>query len=164
MTENQIEQAAAMRLEGQTYRAIGKALQVDPMTAYRNTNKDEINHKIKKAQSNIINSHLATTVKNQGLKIALGHKLLKQAAKGEELPKESKTILELADKAESRVLESIGIAGSHTSIQVNNILVDNRQELSPAIESMLTQHLLGNAKVEGNDIEGQIIDAEMVKE
>ena len=56
------------------------------------------------------------------------------------------------------MLESIGIAGSHTSIQVNNILVDNRQELSPAIESMLTQHLLGNAKVEGNVIEGEIIE------
>lgn len=109
--------------------------------------KDEINHLIKHAQSDYIQRSLKTAVKNQGLKIALSHKILRKAGKNETLPDQAKTLLEIGDKAESRILESVGIVSSHTSTQTQNILIDNRTEISPAVERLLMNHLTGNDNI-----------------
>ena len=161
MELEQLKQAAVMRAEGASYRAIGQAIGVPFRTVHGNLQKDEANQLIKDAQTNIIQRSLSTAVKNQALKIALGHKILKQIGKGEQTSEHTKTLLDIADKAEARVLDATGITGAHTSVQISNVLNLGSLELSPAIEHMLIRHLQDSAKVEDNIIEGEIIDANL---
>ena len=70
-------------------------------------------------------------------------------------------LMELAHDAENKLLQATGIHQAHTqAIVLNNILVDNRSELSPAIESLLTKHLLDTGKVGENIIDVGINDQE----
>lgn len=159
MDIEQLKTACTMRAEGSSYREIGKATGVPFRTIHGNLQKDEANQLIKQAQTNIIQRSLSTAVKNQALKIALGHKVLRQIGKGEQTSEHAKTILDISDKAEARVLDATGITGAHTSVQISNILIDNRSTLSPTIEAMLVKHLKADtSEQQGIELDGQVVD------
>ena len=165
MTQDQIETAVNMRAQGAKLKDIAAVVNYDPGNLCREFQKDDIKSELVKAQKQYILNNLTKAVNNQSAKIDASGEIIKRIIKKEKLTDGAVKLMELAHDAENKLLQATGIHQAHTqAIVLNNILVDNRQELSPAIESMLTQHLLGNAKVEGNDIEGQIRDAEMVKE
>ena len=156
-TTKQIVTAATMKAQDIPDAVIAREVGIPRTSLQRYLQKDEIQALIKDAQLKLISGSLTTAVKNQRLKIGLSHKILKLAGQDKALPDNAKTLLELGDRAESKLLESTGIHPSHTqSIQINNILVDARSELSPAIEAMLVNHLIA----EGNQQDSAVIDVE----
>ena len=152
MTPEQIKTAAVMRVQGASYNQIGQALNLDGSGIFRTLKKDQLQHIIKQAQTDLIESSLSIAVQNQANKIKAGAKIAQAIQDKEEISNGSVKLMELAHDSEKQLLQSVGIHPSHTqSIQINNILVDNRQELSPAIESLLSKHL---------QVEGNVIDVE----
>ncbi len=152
MTPEQIQTAAVMRVQGASYNQIGQALNLDGSGIFRTLKKDQLQHIIKQAQTDLIESSLSIAVQNQANKIKAGAKIAQAIQDKEEISNGSVKLMELAHDSEKQLLQSVGIHPSHTqSIQINNILVDNRQELSPAIESLLSKHL---------QVEGNVIDVE----
>jgi len=152
MTPEQIQTAAVMRAQGKSYQEIEQQAGIPHSVAHRAFQKDELNQLIKQAQNDLIKNALGIAVQNQSDKIVAGRNIIKQIESKEELAQGAVKLLELAHDAEGKLLQSVGIHPSHTqSIQINNILVDNRSELSPAVEAMLMAHISGN---------GQAIDAE----
>lgn len=141
-----------MRAEGASLQAIGNALGVTKQTAQYHIKKDQLQQLIKNAQTELINQSLMTAVDNQINKIKASQTITNKILNEEKLTDGAVKLLELGHDAEKQMLQSTGIHPSHTqSIQINNILVDNRQELSPAIESLLAKHL---------QVEGKVIDVE----
>jgi len=169
MELEQAQTAATMKAQGASYQAIANALEIPKSTAYRYLQKDQINQLIKQAQTNLIQSALETAVNNQVSKIKAGSKITQAIENKEEITAGSVKLMELAHDSEKQLLQSVGIHNAHTqSIQLTNILIDNRSSLSPAIESLLTRHLLGEniqdaeyAKVEGNEGQSQSIGPDM---
>ncbi|MFA5340594.1 MAG: hypothetical protein WC332_02340 [Clostridia bacterium] len=157
MTPEQIQTAVTMRATQESYRDIAASIGVSAMTAHRNLQKDEINQLIKNAQTKLIQNGLDTAIDNQIKKIKLSQKITDQIDNGEELKSGAVKALELGHDAEKQILQSVGIHNAHTqSITLNQILVDNRTELSPAIESMLMSHM---KNISGANIE----DAEIIE-
>lgn len=151
MNQEQLQTAVIMRAQDKSYSAISEATGVPVTTAFRELKKDEVNRLIKEAQLKLIKNGLEIAVDNQISKIKLGSKITRQIDNAEELAAGSVKAYELAHDSEKQLLQSIGIHNAHTqSIQVNNILVDNRQELSPAVARLISQHF---AKVEGDTID-----------
>ena len=141
-TADQIKQTVKLLTLDETQRAVAAQVGISPATVNRIANRDDIQAKIKAAQMRLVDNGLQTAVKNQQLKIGLSTKILKQVNDGKETHKLAKTILELGDKAETKLLESVGIHPGHTqSITLNNILVDNRVQLSPVIQGLLADRL-----------------------
>jgi seryl-tRNA synthetase len=151
MTNDQLQTAATMRAAGKSYRDIESVIQVDHSVIHKQFQKDELNQLIKQAQNDLIKNSLATAIQNQSAKIAAGQNIIRQIATGEELTRGAVKLAELAHDSEKQLLQSVGIHPSHTqSIQVNNILIDNRTELSPAVERLLATHL--------GKVEAEVID------
>lgn len=152
MELEQAKTAVAMKATGASYQAIANALDIPKQTIYHRLQKDELQQLIKQAQSYLIKNSLQTAIENQANKIKAGAKIAQAIQDKEEISNGSVKLMELAHDSEKQLLQSVGIHPSHTqSIQINNILVDNRQELSPAIESLLSKHL---------QVEGNVIDVE----
>ena len=165
MTPEEIKQAAYMRASGSSLREIAANYGVSKQAIDYHFQKDHTKRIIKEAQKYFIDTSLIDAVENQARKIKTSKKIMDSIENNEKIPAGAVKLLELGHDSEKQLLQSVGIHNAHTqSIQVNNILIDNRQELSPAIESMLTRHLLESGKVEGKEGQGQIIDAEMVQE
>jgi transposase len=148
MDTQQIATAVNLKAQDASYRDIAAATGVSAMTAYRTLQKDEINQLIKQAQSNLIKKSLDTAIQNQIDKISAGANITKKIVNGEKLNTGAVKLAELAHDSEKQLLQSVGIHNAHTqSIQVNNILVDNRSELSPAVEALLIERLSGPSTV-----------------
>lgn len=144
-TTEQLQKLIIMRANDQSLGTISEATGLPPSTAYRYIQKDEINQLIKKAQTDLIKDALEIAIENQTAKIKSGKRIAGQIDAGKELSPGSVKLLELAHDSEAKLLQSVGIHPSHTqSIQINNILVDNRSELSPAVEALLMSHLKGD--------------------
>ena len=156
-TAQQIKETVKLLTLNETQREVAVQVGISPATVNRIANRDDITAKIKTAQMRLINNGLQTAIQNQQLKIGLSRKILKQTADGQETHKLAKTILELGDRAETKLLESVGIHPSHTqSITLTNIMVDNSVNLSPAIEAMLTDRLgqVSEAEYDDDDLDG----------
>ena len=158
MTEDQIETAVQMRAQGNSLRQIGAVLNMDHTNVLREFRKDEIKQQIQELQKELIIKTLSTACQNQTDKIEKASSIIKSIGTKDKLPEGSIKLVELAQDCENRLLESVGIHNTRTSTQITNILNVGSQELSPAIESLLTKHLLDSGKVEGNVIEGEIIE------
>lgn len=160
MTPEQIQTAVTMRATGASYKSISQATGgLNTGTIYHKLHKDEINQLIKKEQARLIRDGLSIAIDNQINKIRLSQKITAQIDNGEDLKSGAVKALELGHDCEKQILQSVGIHNAHTqSITLNQILVDNRSELSPAVEKMLISHLGGKAQVEGKVIEADIID------
>jgi len=146
-----------MTVQGDSIRDIAAATGVTHPAVVQWRQKDEFNQLIKDAQTTLIKDSLLTAVKNQSDKIIAGQNIIKNIVSGEKLNTGAVKLMELAHDSEKQLLQSVGIHPSHTqSIQINNILVDARSELSPAIEAMLVNHLIA----EGNQQDSLVIDVE----
>lgn len=157
MTPEQLKTAVAMRATGASYREIAHAVDVNHVTTYQHLKKDEINQLIKNAQNDLIKNSLQTAIDNQSDKILYGAEIARKIVKNEEIPNGAVKLLELGHDAEKQILQSVGIHNAHTqSITLNQILVDNRSELSPAIESMLMNHMKNIS--DANVIDADVID------
>jgi hypothetical protein len=144
MTHDQLQTAITMRAQGESYNAIAAATELNKGTIFHKLEKDEINQLIKKAQTDLIKNSLTTAIQNQTNKIKSGARIAGDIDAGKDLSPGSVKLLELAHDAEGKLLQSVGIHPSHTqSIQINNILVDARSELSPAVEALLVNHITG---------------------
>jgi hypothetical protein len=157
MTPEQITKAVTMRATGASYREIGAAIEVNHVTAYQNLKKDEINQLIKNAQNDLLKNSLQTAIDSQSDKILYGADIARKIANKETLTDGAVKLLELGHDCEKQILQSVGIHNAHTqSITLNQILVDNRTELSPAVESMLVSHF--------KNISGaNVVDAEIIE-
>ena len=141
-----------MKAQGESLRTIGAVIGVSHEATRQLLRKDELQQQIKQAQTYLINECLMTAVQSQANKIKASQTITNKILNEEKLTDGAVKLLELGHDAEKQMLQSTGIHPSHTqSIQINNILVDNRQELSPAIESLLSKHL---------QVEGNVIDVE----
>ena len=149
-----------MRVQGASYNQIGQALNLDGSGIFRTLKKDQLQHIIKQAQTELIESSLSIAVQNQAAKIKASQTITNKILNEEKLTDGAVKLLELGHDAERQVLQSVGIHPSHTqSIQINNILVDNRSELSPTIEAMLAKHLqIDSIAQQGIELEGEVID------
>lgn len=145
MNQQQIETAVAMRAQDKSYGEIAATIGLNKGTVYAKLQKDELNQLIKQAQNDLIKNSLQDAIENQTDKIKAGKKILQKIENNEKLAQGAVKVLELAHDAEGKLLQSVGIHPSHTqSIQINNILVDARSELSPAVEALLMQHISSN--------------------
>ncbi len=138
MTPQQIATATSAMINGATQTAAAQASGVHESTLRWALNRDpDLQDRIRNAQISIINSSLLKAITNQELKISAGNKEITKYHDGKELHDQAKTILELADRAESKLLESVGIYPSHTqSIQVLNLTQIN-MEISPEVSKLL---------------------------
>lgn len=143
-TTEQLQTAGSMYATGASERQVAAAIGCSPANAHYLKDRDDLQQIIKAAQINLIKNSVEKAVTNQIDKINIGDTITKKIVAGEKLNSGAVKLLELAQQCENRVLESVGIHNAHTqSIQVNNILVDNRSELSPAVERLLMQHMTG---------------------
>lgn len=150
-TTEQLQTAATMTVQGASLRDIGAATGVSFQSVSQWKQKDEFNQLIKEAQAKLIRNSLNDAVESQSLKIKAGKDIAQRIADCKEIANGAVKLMELGHDSEKQLLQSIGIHNAHTqSIQVNNILVDNRQELSPAVARLISQHF---AKVEGDTID-----------
>jgi hypothetical protein len=93
--------------------------------------------RIRQAQIDLIDASLQKAVENQQLKIEAANTELNSYKRGSDLRPGAKTILELADKAEDRLLQSVGINPSHTqSAQYLNLTQINL-EITPEVARLL---------------------------
>ena len=161
MTQDQIETAVNMRAQGARLKDIAAVVNYDPGNLCREFQKDDIKSELVKAQKEYVLKNLTKAVNNQSAKIEASSEIIKRIINKEKLTDGAVKLMELAHDAENKLLQATGIHQAHTqAIVLNNILVDNRSELSPAIESLLTKHLLNDGKVEGNIIDVGINDQE----
>lgn len=130
-----------------SYPQIAEATGIPMSTAYHNLKKDEINQLIKDCQLKLIASGLKKSVDHQIAKIESSARITAQIDAGaDKLPAGAVKLMELGHDAEKQILQSVGIHNAHTqSITLNQIMIDARSELSPAIERMLAGHLGGEA-------------------
>lgn len=129
-------------ISGKSQCQIARDLGVYPSTVNRIAHRDDIAKQIKDAQAELISTALRNAVKNQAAKIAMSTKILDKVDNNGETHPLDKTVLELADRAEANLLAATGIGPSHaTSVQINNILVDNRVQLSPVVQGLLADRL-----------------------
>jgi transposase len=150
-TTEQLQTAATMTVQGASLRDIASATGVSHVSVHQWKKKDEFNQLIKEAQTKLIKDSLMNAVESQSLKIKAGKDIAQRIADCKEIANGAVKLMELGHDSEKQLLQSIGIHNAHTqSIQVNNILVDNRQELSPAVARLISQHF---AKVEGDTID-----------
>lgn len=157
MTPEQIQTAVTMKVNHASLAEIGEATGFDKSHICRTFQKDEINQLIKQAQIKLIKDGLNNAIDNQIQKINASKTIVNKIVNGEELQTGAVKLAELGHDAEKQLLQSIGIHNAHTqSITLNQILIDNRSELSPAVENLLVSHLSPVGKVEGNEA----IDAE----
>ena len=160
MTPEQIQTAATMKAQGESLRTIGAVIGVSHEATRQLLRKDELQQQIKQAQTYLINECLMTAVQSQATKIKASQTITNKILNEEKLTDGAVKLLELGHDAEKQMLQATGIHPSHTqSIQINNILVDNRQELSPAIESLLAKHLqVDSIAKQGIELDDQVID------
>jgi hypothetical protein len=152
-TTEQLQTAGSMYATGASERQVAAALGCSNANAHYLKHREDLQHIIKSAQINLIKNTVEKAVSNQTDRINAGSTITNKIIAGEKLNSGAVKLLELAQQCENKVLESVGIHNAHTqSIQVNNILVDNRSELSPAVERLLTAHI--------GKVEGQVIDVE----
>ena len=125
-----------------TQSSIARDLGVSRQNIKQRLDKGNIQELIKTAQAELVNEALQKAVKNQVAKIDLSSKIIRQVIDGQETHPLAKTMAELGDRAEVNLLAATGIGPSHaTSVQINNILVDNRVQLSPVIQGLLADRL-----------------------
>jgi hypothetical protein len=121
---------------------LARQLGVHPSTVNRAMQRDNIQQLIKDAQVKLLTESLDNAVQNQQDKIRLSTKIIAQVDKDQPTHPLARTMLELGDRAEQGLLQATGIHQAHTqSIAITNILIDNRTELSPVVESMLSARL-----------------------
>jgi hypothetical protein len=164
MTPDQLATVASQAIHGIPGSTIAHAMGVHPSTVSRNLRRDDIQQLIRDAQITLIQGSLSQAVRNQHTKIQASAIIAQKITDGKELSDGSLKLLELGHSAECKVLESVGIYPSHSqSITLNQILIDNRSDLSPAVEAMLARHL-GAESNSGGDSEqsDQIIDVSPV--
>jgi len=110
-------------------------------------NKEEIQKIVEAAQMRMIDENLDTVVENQRMKIHLGNWKLKAAIPDKEgvikkeLGSEDKLVMELADKAEDRLMKSIGLASSVSqSTVIQNIFNQQNNIISDGMSKMLAKY------------------------
>ena len=135
----------AERMAGKTYSDISQSTGVPKTTISRVLNSAEIKARIEAAQQELIDGSLATVISNQLRKIELSRQILTGDNQDNTIPTvKDKDILELADKAETRIMQSVGIAPSHTTATVfQQIFNSNMAVISPQVLDMLRQRDTG---------------------
>ena len=151
-TTQQLQTAAVMRAQGASYRDIGAAVNVDYSQIAKTLKKDELQQLIRQAQTDLITGSLTTAIQNQADKIKYSGLIAKKIAEriddkadkdnpATALPEGSIKLMELGHDAEKQLLQSVGVHNSHTqSITLNQIMIDARSEMSPAVEALLVRH------------------------
>lgn len=109
-------------------------------TLARHIEHGAIKEQITRAQERIITEGVDKAVQNQLDKITLSQTLLQQAAEGQELPAHYKTYAELGHDAERMVLQSVGIAPSHTQSAQYLSLTQINLEITPEVARLLRFH------------------------
>lgn len=160
MTPEQIQTAVTMRAQGATLKDIGSVVNYDPSNLNKELKKDEIKSELEKAQKRYILNNLTKAVNNHTSKIDASSEIIQKIRNSEKLTDGAVKLMELAHDCENKLLQAVGIHQAHTqSIVLNNILIDNRSELSPTVEAMLTRHLQGDSIVkQGIELDGQVVD------
>jgi ribosomal protein S13 len=141
----------------ETQSSIARKLGVHPSNVCRQLQQDGIQELIKAAQVKLVKGSLDKAIQNQQDKIDLSSAIIAQVRNGQETHPLAKTMAELGDRAEQGLMQSTGIAVAHTqSIQINNLLISNTVNLSPAIEAMLTERLgqVSDAEYDDDDLDG----------
>lgn len=142
MTHDQIATAAAALASGKSQNEAAALVNVPRSTMRYNLERDDVQNIVKQGQLQLISDALQNAIQNQVDKIKTSGTLISTFSQGKNLPDGYKTYAELGARAEEKLLESVGIHTAHTqSIQVNNILVDARSEMSPTVEALLSKHL-----------------------
>jgi len=136
--------ALPLLIEGRPQREIAEKTGMCQSTVSAIKNKDGIRELIEQAQQKIIDKGLDQVINNQLRKIALGKTILSKKHSEDniithEIPTiEDKTLLELADKAENRLMQSVGLAPSYSQSNAFLQIINNNQAvLSPEVLDLL---------------------------
>ena len=169
-TKNEV---VGLLTEGETGDDIAAMVGVSNATVSRLKNKPDIKALVRQAQEDLINLSLKTTIDNQARKIELGKLILsgqatapistdqpqsdttpantsdKASARSVIPTVDDKDLLALADRAENRLMQSIGLAPSHTLGQTF-IAISNsfNQSTDPAVLALLQAAMPGAGDVE----------------
>ena len=155
--------------EGETGDDIAAMVGVSNATVSRLKNKPDIKALVRKAQETLINDSLDTAISNQTRKMEIGKLILsgqataptstdqpqsdkpadKASARSVIPTVDDKDLLALADRAENRLMQSIGLAPSHTLGQTF-IAISNsfNQSTDPAVLALLQAAMPGAGDVE----------------
>ena len=169
----QEQQIAGLLTEGQTGAAIAQTLDMSESMVSRTKRKPDIKALVRKAQETLINASLDTAISNQTRKMEIGKLILsgqatapistdqpqsdttpantsdKASARSVIPTVDDKDLLALADRAENRLMQSIGLAPSHTLGQTF-IAISNsfNQSTDPAVLKLLAAAMPGSSDVE----------------
>ena len=165
-TKNEV---VGLLTEGETGDDIAAMVGVSNATVSRLKNKPDIKALVRKAQETLINDSLDTAISNQTRKMEIGKLILSgqagppvstdqpqsdkptdKASSRSVLPTvDDKDLLALADRAENRLMQSIGLAPSHTLGQTF-IAISNsfNQSTDPAVLALLQAAMPGAGDVE----------------
>ena len=165
----QEQQIAGLLTEGQTGAAIAQTMDMSESMVSRTKRKPDIKALVRKAQETLINDSLDTAIANQTRKMEIGKLILSgqataptsidqpqtdkptdKASSRSVLPTvDDKDLLALADRAENRLMQSIGLAPSHTLGQTF-IAISNsfNQSTDPAVLKLLAAAMPGSSDVE----------------
>ena len=104
--------------------------------------QDNIQEIVRAAQTQLINDNLDNVLYNQRRKIELAKDVLSKEGVTPEECNEAKTILELADKAENRIGQGIGIFPTHTqSVQYIQLTAGRDMILSDDVLDIIGKHV-----------------------
>jgi len=139
-------------IEGKPQIEIAQTVGICQQRVSQIANKENIREIVEKAQQQLINQSLNTAIANQSRKIELANIILSGKKKKRD-PKDTHNIglpvhqiptvkdsdiLELAEKAEQRIMQSVGIAPSHAqSLVFTQIFNQTNQVLSPEVLKLM---------------------------
>ena len=121
--------------------AAARAAGLPRTTTMYHLQREEIQTLIRDCQLKLVQKGLAKSVENQLSKIDASQEITTKIRQGQELSDGSIKLLELGHDSEKQLLQSVGVHNSHTqSITLNQIMIDARSEMSPAVEALLVRH------------------------
>ena len=152
LTENEKKIVPSI-IDGVRQSAIAAQLGVSQQYISKVNNKDHIREVVERAQRKLIDESLETVIGNQVRKIQLASIILSENIEGEERKDQISTVkdkdlLDLADKAETRIMQSIGMGGAHTQAPVYlNIVNQTNAVLTPEVLQLLSTKQASEADI-----------------
>lgn len=140
----QLAAAIAMDAAGVPRNAIAAELGLPPSSITRKLNTEATKELIAACQARLLDAALTPAIENQIQKIKIGQSLVAEKLQADYDPGNREAItdrgqwLNLAERAENKLLESVGIHASHsTSVQIANILNVSQSEMPAEVRQLL---------------------------
>lgn len=122
MKPEQRAKAMSLLIEGESQHKVSEKIGVSQPTISRLANEETVKEMIESAQLRLYSENLEKIVDNMGNLISQAHKILSDEDSTPQKVHDAKTLLELANRVQQRILQGAGIfPSSSQSILIQNI-------------------------------------------